>query len=77
MIHLHVNNSKRVLLFRFFKIFYYNCISVFIAWNLIKLYMEHLFNVVNLCRRKLCHGNNMLVFIVLNHSETELLYFLA
>ena len=36
-------------------------ISTFIAWNLIKLYMQHLINVVDLYGRKICDGSNILV----------------
>ena len=37
-------------------------ILTFIAWNLMKLYMQHSINVVDLYRRKFCDGHNILVF---------------
>ena len=38
-------------------------ISTFIAWNLIKLHVQHSINVVDICGRKFGYGQNELVLI--------------
>ena len=58
MIHINVWIS---FLFHFLENSFDFHVSIFIAWNLIKLNMQHSINVVDLRRRKFCDGHNILV----------------